>query len=149
MISVDLSIHIYRPLKQVFTFVATPENDFQWQYGTLASAQISKGEIGIGTLFHTTEYFMGKRIEIIYEVKEFEPDKRYGFESQSGPVDSRSLYSFEITDAGTKINLSNETNPRDLFKMNDPSVEKKFRKQYKENLAMLKSVLETHRITAA
>ncbi len=59
MISVDLSIHIYRPLKQVFTFVATPENDFQWQYGTLASAQISKGEIGIGTLFHTTEYFMG------------------------------------------------------------------------------------------
>ncbi len=85
MISVDLSIHIYRPLKQVFTFVATPENDFQWQYGTLASAQISKGEIGIGTLFHTVEYFMGKRIEVVYEIKEFEPARRYGFEFLSDP----------------------------------------------------------------
>ena len=44
MISFDLNTHIYRPLKQVFAFVATPENDFQWQYGTLASTQISKAK---------------------------------------------------------------------------------------------------------
>jgi hypothetical protein len=146
MFTVDLKIYIYRPPAQVFTFVATPENDFQWQYGTLASTQISKGEIGTGTLIHTVAFFIGRRIETICEVTEFEPNKRYGFNSLSGPIDSRTLYIFEMLETGTRINLFTETNPRDLVKTNDVTVEKKFRKQYKENLAMLKSVLETHPI---
>lgn len=142
----DLSTHIRRPLRQVFAFVTTPENDFQWQYGTLISSQISNGEMGMGTLFHAVGHVMGQRIETTYEVTAFESDKRYGFKSVSGPVDSYTLYTFETTTRGTKINLSVETNPRDLFKLNSAIVVKKFTKQYKENLAMLKSVLEAHPI---
>jgi hypothetical protein len=146
MISFDLNARIYRPLKQVFIFVATPENDFQWQYGTLASAQISNGEIGIGTLFRAVGHLMGQRIEAIYEITVFELNKRYGFKSVSGPVDSYTLYTFEMTDGGTNVNLSMETNLRDLFKSNGVIVVKKFKKQYKENLAILKSVLEARQI---
>ena len=81
-----------------------------------------------------------------YEVTEFEPNKRYGFKSVSGPMDSHTLYTFEVMEGSTKINLSMETNPRDLFKPSDAIIVKKFKKQYKENLAMLKSVLEAHQI---
>lgn len=149
MISFDLNTHIYRPLKQVFLFVATPENDFQWQYGILASTQISNGEIGLGTLFRAVGHIMGRRIEAIYEITAFELNKRYGFKSVSGPVDSYTLYTFEMSEGGTMINLSTETNPRDLFKPSDTIIVKKFKKQYKENLAMLKSVLEAHHIVRA
>jgi hypothetical protein len=149
MISFDLNTHIYRPLKQVFIFVATPENDFQWQYGILASTQISNGEIRLGTLFRAVGHIMGRRIEAIYEVTAFELNKRYGFKSVSGPVDSYTLYTFEMSEGGTMINLSTETNPRDLFKPSDTIIVKKFKKQYKENLAMLKSVLEAHHIVRA
>ena len=142
MIHFDLNTHIYRPLKPVFAFVATPENDFQWQYGTLASAQISKGEIGMGTLFRAVSHLLGQRIEAIYEITAFDSNKRYGFKSVSGPVDLYTLYTFEMTESGTKVDLSMETDPRDLFKPNGDIVVKKFKKQYKENLAMLKSVLE-------
>ena len=142
----ELSTHIYRPLPQVFTFVATPENDFQWQYGTLASAQISSGEIGTGTLFRVVGHFMGRRIETVYEITAFAPNKIYGFKSVSGPVDSHMLYTFETFFGGTKINLSTETDPRDLFKPDGAFAVKKFKKQYKENLAMLKSTLETQQI---
>ena len=146
MINFNLNTQIYRPLQEVFCFIATPENDFQWQYGTLASTQISEGDIGVGTLFRTINHFIGRRIESIYEVTEFEPDKKYGFRSLSGPMRSRTLYTFQITEGSTKINMSSQTNPEDIFKMNDATVEKKIRKQYRENLNMLKSVLETHRI---
>ena len=78
MIRFDLSTHIYRPLIQVFAFVATPENDFQWQYGTLASAQLSRGEVGLGTLFRVVGHLVGRRIETVYEVTVFEPNKSYG-----------------------------------------------------------------------
>ncbi len=41
MINLTLDTKIYRPIKQVFDFVSEPENDFQWQYGTLASTRLS------------------------------------------------------------------------------------------------------------
>ena len=146
MICFDLDIHIYRPLTQVFTFVATPENDFQWQYGTLTSVQISRGEVGVGTRFRAVGHFMGRRIETLYEVTAFTLNKRYGFKSVSGPVDLDTLYIFEISQGSTKINLSGAANPKDSFKPNAATVEKKFKKQYKENLAMLKNVLEANPI---
>ena len=68
MISFELNINIYRPLPQVFRFVAMPENDFQWQYGTLASSRISEGEMGVGTVFRTVSHVMGHRIDSVYEV---------------------------------------------------------------------------------
>ena len=146
MISFDLSTHIYRPLPQVFSFVATPENDFQWQYGTLDSSQISKGEMGVGTLFHITGNFLGQRIESTCEVTEFVPNKSYGFQSRSGPLDSHTLYTFEISNAATKICLSARVSVGGLFKPGDCTVEKKIKKQYRENLALLKGVLEADRI---
>jgi hypothetical protein len=147
MINLDLSTHIYRPLTQVFSFVATPENDFQWQYGTLDSNQISSGEIGVGTLFHVTGNFLGQRIESTFEVTEFVPNKSYGFRSRSGPLDSHTLYTFEINKATTKLSMATRLSIGELFKADDCSVEKKIKKQYKENLALLKGVLEADRIS--
>ncbi|HZM20121.1 MAG TPA: SRPBCC family protein [Anaerolineales bacterium] len=145
MINFSLNARIYRSLKQVFSFVTTPENDFQWQYGTLASTQLSKGEVGIGTLFRTIGHFMGRRVESTYEVTEFELNKKFGFKSLSGPMHSHTLYTFEVIDGSTRMNIATQANPGDLFKTADVIVEKKVKKQYKENLAMLKDVLETRR----
>ena len=147
MINFDINTLIYRPLPQVFAFVAMPENDFQWQYATLASAQISNGTIGLGTLFRTVGHFLGQRIEAIYEVTEFDTNKSYGFKSVSGPVETHSLYTYAMASAGTRISLFVQTDPKDSIKPQDVIIVKKFKKQYKENLAMLKSVLETYRIT--
>jgi hypothetical protein len=149
MIRIELNTHIYRPLTQVFEFVSTPENDFQWQYGTLTSAQISAGDIGAGTLFRVVGHLLGRRTEIVYQVTVFDPNKSYGFKSVSGPVDSHTLYTFEIAGGGTKINLSTQTDPRDFFEAHGAIVVKKFRKEHKENLSMLKNVLEAHHITSA
>lgn len=142
MINFSLNAQIYRSLKQVFSFVTTPENDFQWQYGTLASTQLSKGEMGIGTLFRTIGHFMGRRVESTYEVTEFELNKRFAFKSLSGPMHSHTVFTFEVMEGSTRINISTQASPGDLFKTADIIVEKKVKKQYKENLAMLKGVLE-------
>jgi hypothetical protein len=144
MIHFDLNTMIYRPLTQVFAFVATPENDFQWQYGTLSTAQISHGEIGMGTLFRAVGHLLGRRIDVMYEITVFEPNRRYGFQSVSGPVDSNMLYTFEMVSKGTKVAFFMQTDPKDAFKSDGAIAVKRFKKQYKENLAMLKSVLEAH-----
>jgi hypothetical protein len=144
MIHFDLNTMIYRPLTQVFAFVASPENDFQWQYGTLSTVHISLGEIGMGTLFRAVGHMLGRRIDASYEITVFEQNRSYGFKSVSGPVDSNTLYTFEMLNGGTRIAFSMQTDPKDAFQPGGAIVVRKFRKQYKENLAMLKSILEAH-----
>ena len=146
MMKFDLSTHIYRPLQQVFAFVTTPENDFHWQYGTLMSNKISRGEVDVGTLFRTVGHFMGRRFERVYEVTEFKPNQKYGFRSQTGPVDSDTLYTFELIKGSTRIGNSVQISLCEPFKSNPTTAERLLKKEYRENLALLKEILESSRI---
>lgn len=145
MMKFDLNTDIYRPLTQVFAFVTMPENDFHWQYGTLMSDRISKGEMGVGTLFRVVGHFMGRRMECVYEVTEFEPNKKYGFKSLSGPIDSYTLYTFEVMKGSTRISHSTQISLGEPFKSNATTAEKTVKKEYRENLALLKDILESSR----
>ena len=142
MIHFDTGIQIVRPLMQVFQFVTTPENDFQWQYGTLASSRLSKGEIGLGSIFRVVDHFLGQRMESIYEVTGFEPYKRYRYQSQSGPIFSNTAYSFEMKEGRTELRLSVRIDPGESFKPDITATEKRLKKQSRENLALLKEILE-------
>lgn len=142
----ELNTDIYRPLSQVFAFVTTPENDFHWQYGTLTSAKISQAEMGVGALFRVVGHFMGRRMERVYEVTDFEPNKRYAFKSLSGPMDSYTLYTFEVLKGSTRISNSIQISLGEPFKLNPISAEKTVKKEYKENLALLKDILESSRV---
>lgn len=144
MIKIELDINIYRPLQEVFAFVATPENDFHWQYGTLVSAQVSDGEIGLGARFRAVGHFMGRRMESVYEITEFEPNQRYGFRSRSGPVDLHTLYTFDLLKGRTQMNVFTQIDPHDLLMVSGPAIDKSIKKQYRENLALLKDILETN-----
>lgn len=149
MIDLNVSTLIYRPVRQVFDFISAPENDFQWQYGTLASARVSEGVNDTGSVFRSIGHLMGRRIESTFEVTEYEPNRKYGFKSISGPLHSQTSYTFEIANGSTKINLSTQANVVDFFQMNERILEKKIKKQLKENLALLKDLLETNRILPA
>jgi hypothetical protein len=146
MIKFDLEVRIYRPLQEVFAFVATPENDFHWQYGTLMSAQIADGKIGTGTLFRAVGHFMGRRMESVYEIMEFEPNKKYGFRSLSGVLDSHTLYTFDVHKGATRIGIFAQFDSDDPLMVTGPALEKSLRKQYKENLNLLKEILETNQV---
>ena len=146
MINLNVSTMIYRPVQQIFDFVSTPENDFQWQYGTLASDRTSDSPGTIGSFFRSIGNLMGHRIQSTYEVTEYEPNKKYGFKSISGPLLSQTSYTFEIGKGSTLINISTQANVINFFQVNEVILEKKMKKQLKENLAMLKALLEEKRI---
>lgn len=142
----EINTHIYRPLRQVYLFVTTPENDFQWQYGTLTCARLTEGEMGLGTLFRAMGHFMGQRVENVFEVTGFELNKTYGFKSLSGPTVSNTLYTFEIAGGKTEIQMSVQIQPGELFTSSVHMAEKKLKKQYRENLALLKELLEASQV---
>src|SRR5574341_479280 len=85
MIHLNLNKLIYRPIREIFDFISTPENDFQWQYGTLASAWTSESAKRVGASFRSIGHFLGRRTESTYEITDYEPIRKYGFKSLSGP----------------------------------------------------------------
>lgn len=142
MISLSSSINIYRPVKQVFGFISISENDFQWQYGTLASAQVSEGTTRVGTFFQSIGHLMGHRIQSTFEVTDFEADRKYGFKSISGPMQSQTLYTFEMDKGSTRIDITTQASLINFFQIRENLLEKQMKKQLKENLALLKNILE-------
>jgi hypothetical protein len=146
MISINLNNLILRPVWEVFDFITTLENNSRWQYGSLESVQLSPGDTQVGTVFSSFGYFMGRRIHSDFEVTEFETNKRYGFETISGPIQLQTSYNFEALDRSTKVIVSSLINPGGFFKLVDPIVARVAKKQFKENLSTLKELLETREI---
>jgi uncharacterized protein YndB with AHSA1/START domain len=149
MINFNISTVIYRPVKQIFDYVSAPENDFQWQYGTLASPRITENEGGVGSHFRSVGHLMGHRVQSTYEVTEFEPNKKYGFKSLSGPLLSQTYYTFDIASGNTKVSIFMQANVVNFIQMDERVLEKRLKKQFKENLAMLKNLLEVKRMQSA
>ena len=143
MIDLISTTTIHRPVRQVFDFISTAENDIQWQYGALASFQITKKPIGLGTLFSSLGHFMGRRLQGKFEVIEYEPNKKYGFRSLSGTIQLQTLYTFEIFPGGTRVDASMHVIQNGFFQLSDAFVTKFAKKQLKENLATLKTLLES------
>jgi len=142
MINLEMSTLIYRPVRQVFDFVSTPENDFQWQYGTLGTARLSESVSKIGTVFRSIGHLMGYRIQGTFEVIEYKPDRAYGFKSLSGPLHLQTSYTFEKANSGTQITVSTRAHVVNFFQIDERIVGNKIKKQLKENLTMLKDLLE-------
>jgi uncharacterized membrane protein len=138
------SVTIYRPINQVFEFMSCSENDFQWQYGTLSSARISEGATRVGSFFRSNGHLMGRRNHSTFEITEYEANETYGFTSVSGPVDSHTVYSFGVVPDSTKIDISTQVSTLNLPGIHEGVLEKHLKKQLRENLAMLKGILEAN-----
>jgi uncharacterized membrane protein len=149
MIHLHVSTVIDRPAKQVFDFVSAPENDFHWQYGTLAAARLPDGADRLGSFFRTIGHLLGHRLQGIFEVTEYEPNRKYAFRSISGPLHLRTCYTFEIASGSTMISITTQAHAASFLEMNERLLERKMKKQLKENLALLKDLLEAKQILPA
>ena len=139
---------IYRPVKQVFDFVSTPENDFEWQDGTLATASLPKGRGVMRTFFRSIGHLMGRRNLGTFEITEYEPNKKYSFKSLSGPVHSSTSYTLENVSGRTRFNISIQASAPNFFHIAEELLGKTMKIQLEEDVATLKTILEWNSIAS-
>jgi len=72
MIEFENTIRINRPIAEVFAFLSDLENIPKWNYYVLAVTKLSKGPIGIGTLYHQVR----KTDEQDFRITEFEQNHK-------------------------------------------------------------------------
>ena len=58
MINLDLGTLIDKPVKDVFAFVADPNNMPKWNSAVVSLEQVSPGDVGVGTKFKSVGEMM-------------------------------------------------------------------------------------------
>lgn len=144
MIKLISSILIESPIHQVFDFVSTPENNFQWQSGTLATASLPKAHGSLRTFFRSIGHLMGRRNLSTFEVTEYKPNRNYGFKSLSGPVHSCTSYILENINGGTRLHIYIQASAPNFFKVTEKLLGMALKEQLEKDVAMLKDILEQH-----
>ena len=142
MINLDLGVLIDKPVKDVFAFITNAANMPKWNAAVVSMEQITPGDVGVGTKFKNVGEMMGRRIEGEMEVIAFEPDTKYGFQMNAGPVQVSITLTFKTVGTGTKLSLNAQGNPGGFFKLAEGVMQGRVKSMMEENLARLKSVLE-------
>lgn len=99
------SIHINRPVDEVWAFVTNGSNASKWRSGVLDVAKVS-GQ-GVGEVWKQGVKGPGaRRIDADYEVTAWEPGQRMAFKAIAGPVRPTGEYGFAVHDGGTRLSFS-------------------------------------------
>jgi len=142
MINLDFGTLIDKPVKDVFAFVADPNNMSKWNSAVVSLEQVTPGEVGVGTKFKSVGEMMGRRIEGEMQITAYEPDTKCGFQVNAGPMQVNMTMMFKTVGTGTKISLNAQGNPAGFFKIAEGMMAGRVKTMMEENLARLKLVLE-------
>jgi uncharacterized protein YndB with AHSA1/START domain len=107
VIRFQLATRIERPPAEVFAYLADPRNLHDWQ-GTAEVEQLTSGPIGEGARFREVHRMLGRRIESVTEVVDYDPDRRFGVHVISGPFPIDGRWELEPDGAGTLLRFSAE-----------------------------------------
>ena len=143
MINLDFSTLVDRPVKDVFTFVANPNNMTKWNSAVVSIQQATPGDVSVGTKFKTMGEAMGRKLEGELQVQTYEPDSKCAFQLNAGPMQMNLNIAFKTVGTGTKISLNVQGNPAGVFKLAEGVMTGQVKSLMEANFARLKSVLES------
>jgi uncharacterized membrane protein len=142
MINIETSIVVNQSTEKVFAFMSVHDNALQWQSGLL-EARVTSEITGVGKTWTDVVQFLGRRIELPFELTEYELNQKIGFKSISGPMPVEGSYTFEPVADATKVTFTLAGEPGGFFRLAEPIVARTTRRQWETNLANLKDLLES------
>jgi hypothetical protein len=143
MASATVTLHISRPVADVFAFVSRYDNNVKWQEGVVSSRQITPGDPGVGTQVAYTRELLGQRAETQAQIIEFDADRRIRIQSKAGPFNYKGGYDFSAEGSGTRVVYRGEIEAASrLLGFLGSAVASRFQTQMESDLGRLKTLLE-------
>lgn len=101
-LSHPITTEIDATIDQVFAYVSDPHNLVHWHQAGTDVRDVS-GLPGVGQRFTWTAHFLGRRLDVIHGVTDFEPDAVFAWRTVQGPYDAAHYFQFEQKNNGTKV----------------------------------------------
>lgn len=143
MIRSESSIHIARPVGDVFTFVDDISKAPSWLESCAEIKQVSPGVKGVGTKLHYAYRQGGHVGEMDGVVTAYEKDGRLEMKYADGTFEVEIQFRFASEPGGTALAHSIAITPkRFLARLMSPMIRRMNCKQVADNLSRLKQQLE-------
>jgi carbon monoxide dehydrogenase subunit G len=139
----EATILIDKPANDVFTFLHNPDNHPKFVPGMLEFKKDSPGPIDrVGTSIRGVRTFLGRRMELPYEITEYQPDSCLGMQGAMGPLTFRDGYILEALGPRTRVKFWLEPTLTGLMKLARPFIALVGKTHAHETLTNLKKALE-------
>jgi uncharacterized membrane protein len=142
MAIIEESVEIKQPVSKVFAYVTDIKNLPKWELNALEAEQTSQGQMCVGATCRGINRAMGQKMSWTSKITEYDPDKRCCEVITSGSTRIDEQLTFEPIDMGTRFTQVYDMKIGGLLRLMSPMVVGSMRKQVKENLGNLKSILE-------
>jgi len=138
----ERSITINRPVEEVFAFVTDVANFTKWNAQAGRTEQSSEGPVGLGTRYRGSSDFMGRTMQWIAEITEYEPNQKAVQQIRMGPTEMTMGWFLQPVEGGTRFTIRSEGPTGGLAKLAGPLMDRTMKQQMEDNLARLKALLE-------
>ena len=142
MIKVEHSVIISRTVEEVFSFLSNFEHYPRWQSGILETQQMPQGTTFVGTTVKQVRWFLGRRLDYLGEVIEYQENKKIWVKSVSGPYPFEGGYALESVDGGTKVTFFLRVQPRGVLMFTQSLVARELKKQMEMDSSRLQDLLK-------
>lgn len=141
MIQHKATVHLNRPVEQVFSFLTDNHNLRMWQSNLIESEQLTDGPMRVGTRIREVRRLGRRPSEIQAEITAFEPNRRFATKTLIEPLVTVS-YEFEAEDSGTRLTYTFVMLTRGMMRLLQPLISGSIKKQTAADFEKLKQVLE-------
>ncbi len=142
MIRIEGEIVINRPPEEVFDFIADERNEPLYNPRMRHAEQISDGPIGVGTRFRAESASIGRPVEMIIEVTDYERPRRLASSTHISSMDIHGALTFDPVPTGTRMHWWWDLEPVGSLRLMKPLVASIGRHQEQAIWTSLKHHLE-------
>ena len=150
MIDFTVKTSIDRPADEVFAYVTDPGTLPSWQTNTVSSTLETPGPIGVGSRLREVHTGPGgKEFPSLVEVAEYVPGRRFALRVVEGTPVHADMTFDPAANGGTDVSFRVHGRLTGAMRLAEPFLGRMLRKQFTEQCATLKRVLEQRAAAAA
>jgi uncharacterized protein YndB with AHSA1/START domain len=142
MIKHEVTIHLNRPVEQVFAFLADTRKVSSWQSSLIELEQLTEGPLRAGSRFREVRRTGPRQSEIQAEITDFESNKRFATKTITKPQVTVS-YSLQGEDGGTRLNYKFVMLTSGMMRLLEPLIAGSIKKDTDLDFQSLKRILES------
>ncbi|HET6821395.1 MAG TPA: SRPBCC family protein, partial [Anaerolineales bacterium] len=137
MIQHEVSIHLDKPVEQVFAFLMDTGKLATWQSNLIKSEQLTEGPLRAGSRFREVRRINNKETEIEGEITSLEPNRRLETKTFTKPQAMVS-YSLDPEQGGTRLRYKFILITNGLMRLLEPVIASSIKKDTEADFETLK-----------
>ncbi|MCA9771262.1 MAG: SDR family NAD(P)-dependent oxidoreductase [Myxococcales bacterium] len=130
------------PIAQAFDYLADFSTTAEWDPGISQARRIGEGPVGLGTRFRVLSEFLGREVELIYAIAEYDPPRRVVLKGGNDEIRSIDTITFKATGEGTRITYDARLTLKGVQRLADPGLQIAFEVIGRRAMAGLKQALD-------